>query len=252
MLPLSIVILTKNEAQNIARCLQPLIGLTDDILIVDNGSTDNTIEIALSMQATILQTTWKGYSRTKNEGNEHAKYDWILSLDADEVINEELRNEMIQLFTNEMKATDSFSFQRKMIYCGKPLNYGAVANEFRLRIFNRKNGYWNEDEVHENVIFKDEITIKKLTGFVYHFSYNTVQEHLQRLEKYAQLFANKSTKKATFIKIYFSPVFGFIRNYVFKLGFLDGKSGFQFAKNELWYTFRKYQLLETIFRKIIK
>jgi hypothetical protein len=121
-----------------------------------------------------------------------------------------------------------------------------------LRIFNRKNGYWNEDEVHENVIFKDEITIKKLTGFVYHFSYNTVQEHLQRLEKYAQLFANKSTKKATFIKIYFSPVFGFIRNYIFKFGFLDGKSGFQFAKNELWYTFRKYQLLKTIFRKIIK
>jgi glycosyltransferase involved in cell wall biosynthesis len=243
MLPLSIVILTKNEAQNIARCLQPLFGLTDDILIVDNGSTDNTIEIAQSMQANILQTTWKGYSRTKNEGNAQAKYDWILSLDADEVIHEDLKNEIIQLFSTELKETESFAIQRKMMYCGQQLNYGAVANEFRLRIFNRKNGLWNEEAVHENLFFKEKTQIKKLTGFVYHFSYNTTQEHVQRLEKYAQLFASKSTKKATIIKIFLSPIFGFLRNYFFKLGFLDGKLGFQFAKNELWYTFRKYQLL---------
>ena len=252
MLPLSIVILTKNEAQNIARCLQPLIGLTDDILIVDNGSTDNTIEIAQSLNATVLQTTWKGYSGTKNEGNSKAKYDWILSLDADEVINEDLRNEIIHLFSNEMKETESFAIQRKMMYCGKQLNYGAVANEFRLRIFNRKIGCWNEEEVHENVVFKEKIQIKKLAGFVYHFSYNTTQEHVQRLEKYAHLFASKSTKKPTFIKLYLSPYFGFLRNYIFKLGLLDGKPGFLFAKNELWYTFRKYQLLNAIFRKIIK
>jgi hypothetical protein len=129
------------------------------------------------------------------------------------------------------------------MYCGQQLNYGAVANEFRLRIFNRKNGLWNEEAVHENLFFKEKTQIKKLTGFVYHFSYNTTQEHVQRLEKYAQLFASKSTKKATIIKIFLSPIFGFLRNYFFKLGFLDGKLGFQFAKNELWYTFRKYQLL---------
>lgn len=245
MLPLSIVILTKNEEQNIAHCLKPLIGLTDDILILDSGSTDKTIEIAQSFGAKVIQTEWKGFSQTKNEGNAKAKYYWILSLDADEVMNEDLKNNIIQLFSTMLNENEAYLLKRKMIYCGQQLNYGVVGNEFRLRIFNKKNASWNKNEVHENIQFSTNIKTKKIEGFLFHFSYNSEQEHLERLEKYAQLFASKSTKKSTFLKLYCSPIFGFIRNYIFKLGFLDGKFGFQFAKNEMWYTFRKYQLLNS-------
>lgn len=248
MLPLSIVILTKNEEQNIARCLQPLIDLTDDILIVDNGSTDNTIDIAKSMNATIFQTTWKGYSETKNEGNAKAKYDWILSLDADEVMNEDLKKNIIQLFTTKINENEAYLIKRKLVYKNHILHFGALSNEYRLRLFNKKNASWNSNEVHEDVCFIENITKVKLKGFVWHYSYKSTHEHISKLDKYANLFAHqkrKQGKKASFIKLFCSPIWGFIKNYIFRLGFLDGKFGFQFAKNEMWYTFRKYQLLNT-------
>ncbi len=250
MLPISIVILTKNEEQNIARCLSSLKGLTDDVLVIDTGSTDHTVQIAETFGVKILHETWRGYSATKNQGNKKAVYDWILSLDADEEMNEDLYDAIQAVFSNPVEINTAFSVKRKMVYCEQELHFGSVSNEWRVRLFNKNVCEWNHNEVHEEVMFFKPVVVKKLNGFLWHYSYSSTKEHLDRLEKYAQLSAKQmaaSGKNISFLKTLFSPVFGFIKNYFFKGGFIDGVKGFEFAKNEMWYVKRKYQLRKAHF-----
>jgi glycosyltransferase involved in cell wall biosynthesis len=249
MLPLSIVILTKNEERNITRCLNSIKSLTNDIIIVDSGSEDKTIEIANSFGANIVQENWQGYSKAKNKGNQIAKFDWILSLDADEELNDELQQSIQKTFTTPQDSNMVFSIQRKMVYCGQVLNNGSVYNEYRQRLFNRNTSHWNDNEVHEELAFIKPITKVKLNGFLWHHSYSSSAEQLERLEKYAQLNVKemlKNRKKISPLKLYFSSTFSFLKNYIFKGGFLDGRLGYKFAKNEMWYVNRKYQLFNQI------
>lgn len=245
MLPVSIIILTKNEEKNIERTLTPLIGLTDDILVIDSGSTDNTINIVKKLGAQLIETEWKGYAETKNYGHSLAKYNWILSLDADEEMGTELKESIQELFAKEIPENKAFKIRRKLVYGDTVLNYGSVSNEYRLRIFNRKNAHWNKNDVHEDIVFSSSAEIKKLEGYVLHHSYIDIEDHKKRVEQYAQLFAKQKKaegKNIPFYKIYFSPIFNFIKNYIFRLGFLDGIKGWQHAIVEMKYTFRKYQL----------
>ncbi|MBP6624085.1 MAG: glycosyltransferase family 2 protein [Chitinophagaceae bacterium] len=247
MRPLSIVILTKNEERNIIRCVKPLLALSDDVLVLDNGSEDATIELAKQSGVRVESTSWVGYSETKNKGNQLAKYDWILSLDADEEVNQDLVDALKKLFENEVPNDTAYYIRRKLIYCGKLLQYGSVKNEYRLRLFNRKNGAWNQNQVHEDLVFSSPVKKLKLDGFAWHHSYHSAEEHLKKLETYAKLSSKQmylQGKKATFIKCYLSPLFGFFKNYVYRLGFLDGAIGFQYASESMWYTKRKYQLLK--------
>jgi len=249
MLPLSIVILTKNEEHNILRCLRSLQGLSNDILVIDSGSQDKTVDYARSQGARVIQMAWLGYSATKNAGNQLATNEWILSLDADEALNDEVRSDIKQLFNEPISAYTAFSIQRKMVYCGNVLHYGSVANEFRLRLFNRQAAKWNSNDVHEELEFNQAIQMIKMKGFMWHHSYASKNEHRQRLEKYAALSAQQmhaSGKKSTLLKRWISPLFGFIKNYLFKAGFLDGSAGYQYAVNEMWYVHKKYQLLKSL------
>ena len=132
-----------------------------------------------------------------------------------------------------------------MVYCGKVLQHGALANEYRLRVFNKKNACWNENAVHEDIVFNTTVSKRRLEGFMWHYSYNTKEEHKKKIEHYAQLFAlQKKTagKSISSYKSYFSPLFGFIKNYIFKTGFLDGAKGLQYAVIEMKYTRLKYEL----------
>lgn len=247
MPPLSIVILAHNEAHNIARCVQSLVNLSDDILVIENGSMDDTAEIALQAGARVIKTEWKGYSETKNFGNREAKHDWILSLDADEVPNELLIQSIKNLFEVQLEVNKVFAIQRKMVYCGMVLHHGSVGNEFRVRLFNRHFAKWNTNTVHEELHFLQPKQIEQLNGFLWHYSYRSVDEHRLRLAKYAQLSAKQmfeSGKQANFTKMYCSAPFSFIKNYFLKGGFLDGIIGLQFALNEMWYVKLKYQLLQ--------
>lgn len=246
MLPISIIILTKNEAQNITRCLQSVRGMSDDILVLDSGSTDQTKTLASNMGATVIHVEWKGYGATKNEGNRLAKYDWILSLDADEAMDVQLKESVIRLFSTPPPSTTVFALQRRMVYRNHVLKYGAVANEFRVRLFHRNEAQWTTDEVHEQLVCSSNCVTTKLQGLLWHYSYQSVTEHRERLEKYARLSARQmrlSGKKASLLKRYLSPFFHFIKNFIFRFGFLDGRSGYRFAKNEMWYVWRKYALL---------
>lgn len=249
MLPLTVVILTKNEERNIARCLQPLLALSNDILVMDSGSSDRTIEIARTMGVRVVETEWLGYSATKNKGNQLAKNDWILSLDADEEMKDELVASITQLFQHKLEPNQMYAIQRKLIYCGKTLHFGAVKNEFRFRIFNRTITAWNHHDVHEDLQSKEASQKIKLKGYVLHHSYLSSEEHLGKLETYAKLSAQqmlKNGRRASFIKCYLSPPFGFFKNVVLRCGFLDGNLGLRYARENMWYVKRKYQLLKQL------
>ncbi|MBK7692689.1 MAG: glycosyltransferase family 2 protein [Bacteroidetes bacterium] len=246
MLPLSIIILAKNEEKNIATAIAPLVGITDDILVIDSGSTDNTKNIVRTLGATVVEMEWKGYSYTKNVASRHAKYNWILSLDADEEVNAALRDHIVQIFSEEMSMDVAYKIRRKLVIAGKVLHHGAVSNEYRVRLFNRQRAWWNQNEVHEDIEFRGNVTVKKLKGYMWHYSYNTNEEHETKLTHYAHLFAKQKIAEgaeSSVVKQYLSPVFGFIKNYIFRLGFLDGMAGLQFALAEMRYTYKKYELI---------
>jgi glycosyltransferase involved in cell wall biosynthesis len=245
MLPVSIIILTKNEARNIVRCVAAAKKVSDEIQIADSGSTDETIKLAAAMGVKVQNVQWDGYAKTKNKANAGSKYEWILSLDADEEISAELQGSLQTLFSTIPAENTAYLIRRKLVYCGQVLHFGSVGHEYRLRLFNKKNACWNEQTVHEDITFNTGVHIEKLQGVLWQYSYSHIEEHKIRTAHYARLFAEQ--KKAAGIryhslKKYLSPLFGFIKNYIFRLGFLDGLKGLQFALVEMQYTYRKYAL----------
>ena len=251
MTKLSAVIITKNEAHIIANTLQSLAGITDNIVIVDNGSTDNTINICQQFNAHIICTDWKGYGETKNIGIDAAKYDWILGIDADEVIDEELKKAILQIDFSEEK--NIFEMKFKNFFCNKWIRFGEWSGDKHIRLFNRKQVRWNNAAVHESLIFPvdtKKVSLKK--GSILHYTTNSFDEHVEKTIRYAKQNAEKyfkQGKKANIVKLYLSPFFTFIKYYIFKLGFLDGWYGFLIAKNTAWYTYLKYKFLKEMIIK---
>lgn len=248
---ISVVIITKNEAHIIANTLQSLQQVTNDIIIVDSGSTDNTIAICKEHGATVIETGWEGYGITKNKGIDAAKHDWILSLDADEAIDAELQQSLLQLELTDDK--EVFNIRFKNFYCNKWIRFGEWGFDWHIRFFNRKKVKWNNVAVHENLIFPDDVKIKKLTGNILHYTVQSQQEYDIKTDQYARMNAEKyahSGKKAGLLKLYFSPVFAFLQHFIFRLGFLDGAAGFIIAKTTARYTFLKYRYLKEINDKI--
>lgn len=247
MVKLSVVIITKNEAHIIADTLQSITGITDNIVIVDNGSTDDTIDICRQFNAHVISTDWKGYGETKNIGIDAAKYDWILGIDADEVIDEELKNAILQIDFSEEK--NIFEMKFKNFFCNKWIRFGEWSGDKHIRLFNRKYVRWNNAAVHENLVFPVDAKKVALKGNILHYTTNSFDEHIEKTIRYAKQNAEKyfkQGKKASAVKLYISPCFTFVKYYIFKLGFLDGWYGFLIAKNTAWYTYLKYKFLKEI------
>ncbi len=242
---ISVVIITKNEAHIIGHTLQSLQPLIDDVVMVDSGSTDQTLEIGRRFGATIIEMGWEGYGINKNRGIAAAKHDWILSLDADEAIDEELKQSLGQL--SLQKENEVFNIRFRNFFCGKRIRFGEWGFDKHIRLFNRRTVQWNNVAVHENLIFPPDVTVTQLKGHILHYTVQDRQEYAGKMTVYARMNAQKyfeAGKKAGFFKRYLSPVFAFLQHYIFRLGFLDGKEGFIIAKTTSAYTYRKYQYLE--------
>lgn len=241
---LSAVIITKNEAMNIARCIKSLNGLVTEILIIDAYSTDDTVQIAKDLGATVVQKEWEGYSQNKNYGNRLAKNDWIISIDADEVITEDLKSHLQQLTLEENTV---YSINRLNNYCGQWIRHCSWHPDWNIRLFNRKVAQWKGDFVHEKLAFRDNVKVVHLKGLLHHYSYQNSTDHWQRIEQYAQLSAQQlfqDGKKTTFVKLWLAPVARILRTYFLKLGCLDGKAGWTISKRTGYLVYRKYQLLK--------
>lgn len=239
----SIVLIAKNEAANISACLKPLQGLTDDILVIDGFSTDGTVEICQGLGARVIPYKWLGYSGTKNFGNEQAKYDWILSMDADEVVSEELFNSLKNL---QIEENTVYALDRMTDLYGTWIKHSGWYPDWKIRLFNKKQVYWEGDFVHESLFVPSGFKTVKLKGILEHYSYKNAEDHFLRIERYAQLSADELAaqgKKATFVKLYLSPIARFIKTLFFQRGILDGKAGWTIAKRNAWLVYRKYWLL---------
>ena len=244
MLPVSIVIITKNEADIIARCIEKARQITDDIVIIDNGSTDATVEIAFTYGCRVYKKQWDGYGANKNKGIDAARYHWILSLDADEIPNDELIASLHQINFDDFDVVYDIKF--KSYFGDKLVRYGSWGRDHHIRLFNRNHVKWSETPVHENLLMPPNVVTKKLDGSIQHYSVKNIAEYRSKSIYYARLSAKKyfeNGRQADVLKRFLSPVFSFVRSYILFLGFLDGSAGWHIALINSKHTWLKYQLL---------
>lgn len=229
---LSVAIITHNESKNITRCIQSVQSIADDIIVIDSFSTDNTVELAKALGARVVLQQFLGHIEQKNFAISHALFPFILSLDADEAIDETLKNEIIKIKALS-NPVDGYITNRHNNYCGQWINHGAWQSDLKLRLWNSKKGKWGGLNPHDKFELQTGSNIEKLQGKILHWSYNSITEHEGKVEYFSTIAAKAyhvKGKKSSYFKIWFSPVFRFVRDYFFNLGFLDGKFGFVIAK----------------------
>lgn len=249
MFQFSIVIVCKNEEAVISRTLHALQGFPD-VVVFDNGSTDKTIEIVKAFPVTLIQGQWEGFGKTKNKANSFAKNDWILSLDADEMPDEELKKELAALVPASEKTVYKIRF--KNFLGNQWIRFGEWGFDKHIRLFNREQVKWNEAEVHEQLILPPDAIVKCMSGHVLHYTMKDELDYKTKMEIYARLNAEKyfkQGKKPFWLKQWLAPAFSFVQNYIFKLGFLDGTAGFTCANMTARYTFWKYRKLNELSRQ---
>ena len=250
MQSISTVIVCKNEADAIGKTLSSLRGLSDDIVVYDNGSTDDTKNIVKHQGANFFEGSWEGFGKTKKKAVSLAKYDWILSVDADEALDEELKQALLQVQLTDIETVYEIRF--KNYFADKHLRFGEWGWDKHIRVFNRSTVNWDESIVHEKLLLPPGIKIIRLKGYVLHQTVKDIEEYSEKTMHYASLNASKYYKlgkKSSRVKILIAPVFEFIKYYIFRLGFLDGREGFICARMTALYTFLKYEKLRELNRK---
>lgn len=242
--PVSAVIICKNEEKNIARCIQSLKLVSQDIVVIDSGSKDKTVEEAKRAGARVFIHKWQGYSKQKNLGNKYALHDFILSLDADEELSPFLANNI----KREMICPkfDAYEFEFSARFGDKIIRHGGWHCERHTRLFRKSKTRWNDSLVHEKLVV-DRLAIKHIPGYVYHYTAPTREYYREKMNRYAKEFAQNKwrlNKKTSPLKKYLSSSFRFIKEYFVQLGFLDGKAGLIIAIEEARYTYLKYKFSE--------
>ena len=238
---ISAIIITKNEEGFVRRCISSLLPVADEIVVIDAFSTDKTEEICKSLGVKFFQRKWEGYAQTKNWANSQATHDYIISLDADEELSPELQQSILGAKQNG--APFFYSLNRLTNYCGQWIKHGGWFPDIKPRLFDRRNAKWTGEYVHERLENTAGEKPVLLSGLCYHYSIPTIAKHIDTVNRYSTLAAEESLakgKKYTLLKLLFSPLFTFIKMYVFKAGFLDGANGFIIAVISAHYRFLKY------------
>jgi len=245
MQKISVVIVCKNEQEHIGNCIESLRGLTDDIVVLDNGSNDRTRDIVTEKGVRLVTDEWSGYGKTKNKAATHTKYDWILSLDADEVLDEELKKNLKALRPDE---TEVYKLKFKNFLGKKYIRYGEWGNDAHIRLFNKHKIHWDEEAVHEKLFLPAGTGVKTIKGYILHYTVKDISDYSAKMLRYGLLNAEKyaaAGKRSSALKVFFAPRLSFAKNYLLKLGFLDGRAGIICAYMTAYYTFIKYaRLLE--------
>lgn len=238
---LSVVVLTKNEEKSLEKCLKSLV-FCDEIIIIDDFSTDKTIEIAKSYKAIIYKRALDGdFSAQRNFGIEKSRGEWVLFIDADEEVTTDLKNEIrsVVIPSERSESRDhnivAFYLKRRDWFWGREMKYGEtkkVRNEGLIRLVKKDAGKW-VGKVHEQFKIKNEkFKIKRLNYYINHYPHATVKDFLKEINSYSTLKAKElfeNNKKTNIFEIIFFPFGKFLLNYFIYLGFLDGPSGFAYA-----------------------
>ncbi|MFN8310928.1 MAG: glycosyltransferase family 2 protein [Chitinophagales bacterium] len=246
MVEISAVIITKNEAGAIAACLQSLAGVADEVLVVDDHSTDDTLKIATNLGARVLEHTWEGYGAQKNFGASQASFDWILSIDADEQLSETLRQTIIR--RKQQALNGVYGFNRLNFIGLKAIRFGAWYPDRKIRLYDRRKTEWSLAPVHEKLIAKKDNSFAPVTilaGDLLHFSYKDVDDMNERSARYAEraaaIMVQRHTKHLV-LKMLVHPAWKGFRSFVLKAGFLDGAYGWAVSRHMVKETYLKYYL----------
>lgn len=244
--PLSVCIVCLNEAHNIADCLGS-VSWADDIVVVDSGSQDGTVEIARRYTERVFFRKWEGHIQQKNCALDLAKHEWVLCLDADERVTDELgkeiRGELRRMAAGVARA-DAFSMPRRVYYLGRWIRWGGWYPDRKVRFFRKSVGRWGGVNPHDHVRVDGKVA--PLRCDLLHFTYRNVEDHISRINSYTSIAAKEKKAKGVrgaFLRMLFHPPARFFRMYFLRLGLLDGKAGFVNAVLASCYVFLKYAKL---------
>jgi len=243
--PISGVVITKNEADRIVRCVQSLLKVCREVIVLDSGSTDETVQLATEAGARVVHQDWLGFSAQKNAVIELAKYSWVFLLDADEWC-EDKDNVLLQdlITSSQLEQADVWNCQRQTYFLGKSLSFGGREKEPVERLF-RNDLRYLPAQVHEKLDLKNRV-VKSTNIRIQHDTARSYEEYSLKLDRYAALFAEQNThkaKKAYAGQAVIHAFFYLLKNYMFRGGFLDGKQGFYYHWLHARYVWMKYKLL---------
>ena len=245
MQPLSVSIITFNEEKNIARCLDSIKDIANEIVVIDSNSTDNTESICKQYGVKFFKQSFLGYIEQKNFALEHCKHDYVLCLDADECLSETLIKSIKKAKQHNFSA-DAYTVNRCTNFCGKWIKHGSWYPDRKLRLFNKQKGKWGGTNPHDKIEMQPKDTSVFLQGDILHYSYYTVEEVLTQQNKFTTIQAKSmyaKGKRSNAFKLFVNPLVAFISGYIFKLGFLDGADGFFIASTVSYNTMVKYYKL---------
>ena len=226
---LSVAIITRNEEVNLPRTLGS-VHWANEIVVVDCGSTDGTVELAWRFGAKVIQQDWLGFGQQKNLAIERCTSEWVLSLDADEEVSETLAQEIERLLAGK-PAVDAYYLPRRNLFLGRWIRHGGYYPDQKLRLFRKGTARFEESAVHETVQYSG--STRTLHGDLIHHAYPTLENYIEHMNRYSTLGATQATVKgktsqslsAFFWNALLNPIATFFYNYILRLGFLDGREG---------------------------
>jgi glycosyltransferase involved in cell wall biosynthesis len=244
---LSAVIITFNEEQNIERCLKSLQDVADEILVLDSFSTDKTEELCKKYKVRFEQHPFDGHIQQKNRAMEMATHDYVLSLDADEALDDFLRKSIHEV--RKKGLSGAYKFNRLTRYVDQWIRHSGWYPDTKVRLWNRKEGRWGGINPHDRVELNPKIPVEHLKGDLLHYSYYSLEEHMQQNDYFSTISAKamfEEGKKSSLAKAIIKSAWIFVRNYFFKVGFLDGVYGYVICRFTAQATFAKYMKLRDL------
>ena len=242
---LSVIIITKNEQDNIKDCLES-VKWADEIIVVDSGSTDKTEEICRKYTNKFYVKDWPGFGIQKQNSLDLATHEWVLSIDADERVTSDLRNEIISVLSSNSNV-NGYLIPRLSNYLGKDIRHAGWYPDYTLRLVKRGKSHFTKDIVHEKMVVDG--AIQKISNHFLHFPFKDIEHHFQKLNDYSTLSANKmhrEGKKVGWFLIVLKTLLAFIRSYILKLGILDGWPGLIVSVSTSLSVYMKYVKLKEL------
>jgi glycosyltransferase involved in cell wall biosynthesis len=236
--PLSVAIITKNEENNIMRCLES-VRWADEIVVADSGSTDSTLDVCRRFDCRIVETDWLGFGPTKQLAAESASHDWVLSVDADEEVTDRLKEAIHQVLAKPQ--CKAYRIKRTSFYLGKMIRHCGWNRDYPVRLFHRAYAHWNDKSVHESLVVAGPLGT--LEAPLLHYTYPTIESHVERMNRYSELCAQELLGRGGSCLIPSAVLRGmakFLKMYVLQTGFLDGGAGFVLSYNSAVGVYLKY------------
>ena len=241
-LPISVAIIAKNEEENLKRLLPNITGFAEEIILVHNDCNDDTVRIAKDHGAQCFDEIWHGYKEQKNLAIQKCTKEWILCMDADEVLSDKLKQSIVSFLTNNSSCNyNGACFNRCSFFMGKWIRHGDWYPDRKNRLLRRSMGIWEGGQVHEHLAIEGEIY--HLKGDLLHYSYDSILDFPKKVSIYANQFARqrmKNGEKVSNLQIWVRPLWRFFRGYFFRLGFLDGLPGLIIASSSYYECILKY------------